>query len=216
MPRYSFVLAVAAYLVVVDIGLPEVLAEDANVVVMQTALAVKDGGGYNKAFSGSGTPNEIRFKGELILAKATGGTYGSGFTLMVVMEAADAVGLLSDKTVEEVKTFHRQWYGRTEESRERQCAVAVEDLGIGKEVSLDEAKPGDFVQFWRQKRGHSVLFLEWITEDGQRVGLKYRSSQRETDGVGDYTEYFSDAKGKDGTVDRKRIYFCRLSEKPDL
>ena len=32
-------------------------------------------------------------------------------------------------------------------------------------------RPGDFLQFWRtNKSGHSVVFLEWVEEDGRRLG----------------------------------------------
>ncbi len=34
------------------------------------------------------------------------------------------------------------------------------------------------------------------------MGIKYRSSQKSTDGVGDRIEYFADAAGHDGKVDR--------------
>jgi len=81
-------------------------------------------------------------------------------------------------------------------------------------VSADEAKAGDFLQFYRGKDGHSVVFLKWVEESGQRVGFTYRSSQKSTNGVGDKTEYFSDAAGKEGKVDRTRMYFGRLGKKP--
>ena len=216
MHRHSLTVVLAAICTIADAGLPQASGEDANATVLRLARAIKNGGGHNKAFSGSGTPKEIRFKKQRILSKATDGTYCSGFTFTVVMDAAESLGTLSEKTVDKVKAFQRQWYGTTEASRERQCVVAVEGLGIGKEVSHDEAKPGDFVQFWRKESGHSAVLLEWIIEGGQRVGLKYRSSQAKTDGVGDHTEYFADAKGKGGAVDRKRTYFCRLTIKPSL
>ena len=63
------------------------------------------------------------------------------------------------------------------------------------------------------KSGHSVVFLGWAEQDGKRVGLRYRSSQGSTKGVGDVTEYFTDAKdpdGKPGRVLRDRTYFGRL------
>jgi hypothetical protein len=56
------------------------------------------------------------------------------------------------------------------------------------------------------------VFLEWVEEGGERVGFKYRSSQGSTDGIGDRAEYFAGASGKDGAVDPKRMYFCRLHE----
>jgi len=172
-----------------------------------------DGGGYNLKWGGSGTPEEIRFKDARILAKGTDGTYCCGFTFAVVMKAAGEAGLLKDKSVEQIKRFQKQWYGAVTEpdTREKQCAVALGNLGIGKQVMPDEAQSGDFLQFWRTKSGHSVVFLKWVEQDGKRVGFTYRSSQGSTDGVGDKTEYFKDSGLEKGEVDPQRMYFGRLS-----
>jgi len=171
-----------------------------------------DGGGYNLKWGGSGTPEEIRFKDARILAKGTDGTYCCGFTFAVVMKAAGEAGLLKDKSVEQIKRFQKQWYGAVTEpdTREKQCAVALGNLGIGKQVMPDEAQSGDFLQFWRTKSGHSVVFLKWVEQDGKRVGFTYRSSQGSTDGVGDKTEYFKDSGIEKGEVDPHRMYFGRL------
>jgi hypothetical protein len=171
-----------------------------------------DGGGYNVKWGGSGTPREIRFKDARILARGENGTYCCGFTFTVVMQAASDAGLLSDKSVEQIKRFQKQWYGAVDDkpTRERQCAVALEHLGIGKQVSPHEAQPGDFLQFWRTKSGHSVVFLKWVEKDGQHIGFTYRSSQGSTDGIGDKTEYFKDSGIEKAEVDPQRMYFGRL------
>ena len=185
--------------------------------VLRAAADVPDGGGYNKTWAGTGTPAEVRFDGERVLAKGTGGTYCSGFTFSVAMAVAERRGLLAGKSVAAVKAFQKAWYGATEASRETQCALAVEALGVGKKVDAADAKPGDFAQLWRvpgangKPSGHSVVFVGWVVEDGQRVGLQYRSSQGSTDGVATTSERFADAKSKPGRVDRARTYFCRLS-----
>ncbi len=122
-------------------------------------------------------------------------------------------GLLKGKTADDVKAFQKQWYGATEESREIQCALAVEKLGIGKRIDPEDAASGDFLQFWRtNKSGHSVVFLGWVEEDGQRSGFKYRSSQGSTKGIGNQAEYFTGVPGADGKVVRERMYVCRLNE----
>jgi hypothetical protein len=185
-------------------------------IVLRIARAYPDGGGYSVKWTGSGTPEEIRHNDTRILAKCDAdGTYCSGFTFAVAMRAAGELGLLKDKSVEDVKKFQKSWYGNSkdQDTRERQCAVAVEQLGIGKAIELKDARPGDFCQIWRSdKSGHSVVFLEWVEENGKRVGLKYRSSQNGTKGIGDRTEYFSDAEGRRGKVLRDRTYFARLNE----
>jgi hypothetical protein len=131
------------------------------------------------------------------------------------MNVARERGLMADKRPDELRAFQKQWYGATEESREIQCAMAVEKLGIGKRIDPDKARPGDFLQFWRtNKSGHSVVFVDWVEQDGRRVGFKYRSSQGSTKGIGDRVEYFAEAEGKQGLVDRERMYFCRLHDAP--
>ncbi|HEY3394353.1 MAG TPA: hypothetical protein VGK58_16690 [Lacipirellulaceae bacterium] len=181
---------------------------------LEVAREYKDGGGYDNSWKGTGVPEEIRFKNERILAKGKG-TYCCGFTFAIAMEVSQERSLLDDKRVAEIRAFQKQWYGATEESREIQCAMAVEKLGIGKRIDPDEARPGDFLQFWRtNKSGHSVVFVEWVEKDGRRVGFKYRSSQGSTKGIGDRVEYFADADRKEGLVDRQRMYFCRLDDAP--
>jgi hypothetical protein len=132
------------------------------------------------------------------------------------MQAAAERGLLAGKSVDAVQRFQKEWYGATEEKeiREKQCALAIERLGIGREVErLEDARPGDFVQIWRSnKSGHSVVLVDWVRDAGRIVGLKYRSSQKSTNGIGDRVEYFADAPGSDGKVDRSRTYVARLNE----
>jgi hypothetical protein len=181
--------------------------------VVRVARTFPDGGGYNTKWAGSGTPEEIRFKDTRILAKGENGTYCCGFTFNVVMKAAGEAGLLKDKSADEIKRFQKDWYGavKDKETAERQCAIALEHLGIGKQVSPDDAQPGDFLQFWRTKSGHSVVFLKWVERDGKRIGVTYRSSQGSTDGVGDKTEYFKDSGEEKAEVDPSRMYFGRLN-----
>jgi hypothetical protein len=183
-----------------------------NTDVLEIARSYRDGGGYDSSWKGSGVLAEIRFKDERILAKGNG-SYCCGFTFAVAMDSAASRGLLRDKSVDEVRAFQKRWYGATEESREIQCALAVEMLGIGERVDVEKARAGDFLQFWRtNKSGHSVVFLGWIEEGGERVGFRYRSSQGSTKGIGDRVEYFAGVEGKDGAVDPKRMYFCQLNE----
>jgi hypothetical protein len=179
--------------------------------VVEIARAYPDGGGYE--WKGSGVPEEIRFSGEQILPKGKS-TYCSGFTFAVVMKAAAERGLLADKSISEVRAFQKDWYGATKESGETQCAYALEKLGVGKSVTAERVRPGDFLQLWRtNKSGHSVVFLDWVTEGGRPIGVKYRGSQTSTNGIGDRVEYFAGIAGKKGSVDPQRLYFGRLNER---
>jgi len=183
--------------------------------VLEIARSFKDGGGYIWE-GGSGAPRAIEFDGETILPAQKKGTYCSGFTFSVAMQSAAGRGLLKGKTVEQIRQFQKEWYGVPKDAAERQCALAVERLGVGKHVKdLADARPGDFVQIWRtNKSGHSVVLVDWVREGDNIIGLRYRSSQKSTDGIGDRTEYFADAPGREGNVDRSRTYVARLHEAP--
>lgn len=188
-------------------------APSPNEVVLRVARAYGDGGGYNTKWAGSGTPEEVRFGADRILAKGIDGTYCCGFTFAVAMKAGGQLKLFEGKTLEQIKRFQKEWYGAVEDPqiREKQCALAVGNLGVGREVSADEAQAGDFMQLWRGKSGHSVIFLSWIEKEGKRIGFNYRSSQGSTKGIGDNAEYFSDSGVEGGRVLRDRIYFGRFN-----
>lgn len=197
---------------------PATRPADGGADVLRVAGGFADGGGYNTQWAGSGCPDEVRHAGERVLARATGGTYCSGFTFAVAMAVAERRGLLAGKDVAQVRAFQKDWYGATPAGRETQCAYAMERLGIGRAVPLTDARPGDFVQLWRvpgptgKVSGHSVVLVDWVVEGGRRVGLVYRSSQASTAGVGTATERFADAAVNPGRVDRARTYAGRLAE----
>ncbi len=197
-------------------------AEDLSAEVLAAAEAVPDGGGYDASWSGSGTPAAVVVDGFTILSKGRGGSYCCGFTFAVATGVADEAGLLEGVSPERLKTFQKMWYGavslddagndaeRAEIAgiRERQIQAAVPWMGIGVAVEPRDAQPGDLLQFWRTKSGHSVVFTGWVMGDGpEPVGVRYRSSQGSTDGVGDTEELF---RGRGGSVDPKRMYFARL------
>lgn len=184
-----------------------------NDVVLTTVRQIPDGGGYNWTGGNTGVAEEINFKGTKILSKGNGGTYCCGVTFTVVMKSANELNMLDSLSPADVKLLQKRFYGVPKDAQERQCVMALEESGLGAEVSPDDAKAGDFMQFYREKGGHSVIFLKWVEENGQRVGFTYRSSQQSTNGVGDKTEFFSDAAGKEGKVNRQRIYFGRLGLK---
>lgn len=183
--------------------------------VLEAALALGSGGGYDSKWGGSGVPEEITHAGERILAKAADGTYCCGFTFAVAMRALAQRGALEGKRAADVRAFQKAWYGATKATAERQCALAVAQLGVGREVDADAARAGDFAQLWRLSKkpsGHSVLFLGWIELEGERVGFNYLSSQQSTDGIGYRAEFFGASKLASGRVDPSRTYFARLDD----
>lgn len=190
----------------------------ANETVLGVARAIPDGGVYDT--KGSGVPVDVVHKGVAILSKGAT-VYCSGFTFATAAEAARRRGLLEDKSVAQVKKFQQEWYGGASE-RQRGVPLtslqlsgpALEIIGIGKSVPLSDARSGDFVQYWRNTKepsGHSVVFLDWLTDaKGNRIGLKYRSAGF-TKGVSDSSEKFS---GHGGRIDPNRTFFSRLFDGP--
>lgn len=183
--------------------------------VLKAAESFGRGGGYDRSWSSSGCPAPVEHKGKTVLRGSDKGTYCCGWTFAVATKALAEAGELKSKSVEDLRRFQKVWFGATgkKEEAEKQCALAVEQLGVGREVTADEASAGDFAQLWRRRKkpsGHSVLFLGWVEVAGERVGFSYLSSQGSTDGIGYAVEYFADAKAGKGTVDPKRLYFARL------
>jgi len=176
--------------------------------VLRTAHAYPNGGKYN--WKGSGTPHPIVFKNETILKQGEGGTYCSGFTFAVAMQTAIDRGLLAEKSPEDIRKFQKEWYGATGDT-EKQAGPAMQNLNIGRSIPPEEARAGDFIQFWRGKSGHSAVFLNWVKQDGKKIGFQYRSTQKSTDGIGNKIEYFNDVPDKKGDVVRSRTYFARLN-----
>ena len=211
MHRLTIVLTI----VVAAASAPAAAVAKPSAQVLDVARSFDDGGGYIWS-GGSGAPRAIEFDGATILPAQEKGTYCSGYTFSVAMETAQRRGLLAGKTVAEVRRFQKEWYGIPKDAAETQCALAVERLGVGERIEkLAAARPGDFIQLWRtNKSGHSVVLVEWLREGRRIVGLRYRSSQGATDGIGDHAEFFSDAPGREGKVLRKRTYVARLFDAP--
>ena len=194
---------------------PEASAAGANALVLSAIDHMPGGGGY--VWKSTGVPRDVVHGGQVVLRKSeAAGTYCSGVTFAVVVEAATRAGLLGDVAFDRVKQFQRDWYGTHDAAAETQCVYAMEQLGIGRGVALRDARAGDFVQFWRQGgSGHSVVFIDWVIDADSRepVGLTYWSSQPATDGMGMNVEYFVGHVGPDeskGRVLPERVYAGRL------
>ncbi|TWT99667.1 hypothetical protein Pla108_06100 [Botrimarina colliarenosi] len=182
--------------------------------VIEIARSFPDGGGYDWTAGATGVKEPVVFKDACLLEANPDGSFCCGYTFAVAMRTAEERGLLADKSVEDARQFLKDWYGAPGGDKTL-VVLAVENLGIGRAVPFEEAQPGDFVQLWREGgSGHSVIFLHWVEEEGERVGFRYRSSQKLTDGIGDRTEYFAGAAGHDGRVLRDGTYACRLFEAP--
>ena len=181
-------------------------------LVLNLANRGPKGGTYELSErAGNGVPFEIVHEG-ITIAKQTPFVYCSGYTFSIAFRAAQELGLLEGKTVKQIRSFKFRWYG-AKGDRLRQQGPAMEYLGIGSQIPMSQAKPGDFCQLWRNLRtnnGHSVIFKGWLKDDkGQKIGIKYISAQGGS-GIADNTEKF---RGKGGGVLPEHLYFSRLKGK---
>lgn len=185
---------------------PDVSGED----IVAIARSFPEGGGVN--LKGTGTPEDVTFRGALLEPKGVNGTHCSGFTFAVVMRAALDRNLLGNVDAVTIRSFQREWYGAVKGFEEEQAPIAMAAMGIGRSVRARDAQPGDFLQLWRRDRsGHSAVFLDWIKREGKVIGVKYRSSQSTTGGIGDNIEYFSTSGMTGASVDPERFYVGRLN-----
>ncbi len=126
------------------------------------------------------------------------------------MDAAAKRRLIEDVEPYRIAQFQKEFYGIPQAARWRQIAYAMETLDIGYGVTADEVKAGDFVTFSRKATGHAAIFLNWVLDGDRVVGLRYRSSQANTNGVGDISEYFVGSGAAKETILPRTVYFGRL------
>ncbi len=122
-------------------------------------------------------------------------------------------------------TFYQHWQGFGVADY-ASSALAFESAGIGEELyeaRWDEALPGDFVNLSRSTgSGHAVIFVDWVMQNGQRVGLRYYGCNGSGDSCPDpadpqntsgnsgpsfVTEYF---EGHGGTVLPTYLFLGRV------
>lgn len=172
----------------------------------------------------TGMPIDIYFKGAEPLFKKPedSSTYCTGYTFSVAFTVALNRGLLNDFTDQNIVKMQEVWNAGNPASYPKLCVDAISKplasnlKALGKEVTINEAKEGDFCQIWRStKSGHSVIVLEMIKKDNKIIGIKYYSSNSSKNpttnrsGAGENTEYFSDSGG---TMLRKNTYYARLND----
>jgi hypothetical protein len=162
-----------------------------------------------------GTTRTLRYGGDVLCpGDPQGRCYCSGLTFEVFLEAwmrgmraagwSERVGALD---LAGMKRFQDQWYGTTGDRKTLRTALV--ENGLGGDVRHDQAEPGDFVQFWRRDgSGHCAVFLAWERDDvGAISGLRYWSTQKSTNGIGERTESFGEG-GR--SVIRAETYVVRL------
>ncbi len=162
----------------------------------------------------SGTTRDIWYQ-EVLVAEGDrdGRCFCVGLTWEVYMRAWEEVdrstggdGSINGVSVDDLYVFRTDWFVR--ELDGAGPSEAFEHYGVGEELTdVSKFLPGDFVQFWRHSgSGHNVIFVDWLVEGGDIVGLEYWSTQSSTDGVG----YNSERFGSSGSsIDRNLVFAGR-------
>ncbi|NUM53354.1 MAG: hypothetical protein HUU46_06905 [Candidatus Hydrogenedentes bacterium] len=163
-----------------------------------------------------GVTRDVFYNGELVAkGDEQGRCHCSGITWEVFMRAIEEYNrthnpkALHTWTVEDIKQFQFLWFGS--DGNKRCIHNAVLTYGIGTEIKEPaDARPGDFVQFWRGNgSGHSCIFQEWVRDDaGNITHLKYWSAQKKTNGISFNMETVGDPKG----IILDQVYIVRIGK----
>ena len=162
-----------------------------------------------------GTTRTLTYADEVLCTgDPQGRCYCSGLTFEVFLDvwlgAARRSGYperVKDFDLAAMRRFQDQWYGASGDRKTLRTALV--ENGLGTDVTHQQAEAGDFVQLWRHDgSGHCAVFLAWERDDvGAIAGLRYWSTQKSTNGIGERSESF----GSDGrAVIRAETYLVRL------
>ncbi|MHC4607570.1 MAG: hypothetical protein ACYTAF_11685 [Planctomycetota bacterium] len=167
---------------------------DLNALVLDVLREYPADGSYGyfwpKEGAWEGTTKDVVYGGRKL---ATGDpqrrSYCCGLMFEVYVEALVRAhgGPAPGVTADDLHELRLRMFGDSKQKPERRRLVqfALESTGLGRAVDPTDARPGDFVQFWRSNgTGHSAVFLGW-TDDG---GIRYWSTQESTGGIAEKTE----------------------------
>lgn len=138
----------------------------------------------------------------------------SGLTFEVFLRAwerwceeTERPARILDLDVADVRRLQREWFGTSGDRKTLLTAITKNHLGRRIERWKD-AQAGDFVQLWRHSgSGHSCVFRAWIREDEKIVGLRYWSTQKSTQGIGEREERFGESGA---AMKRDETYVVRV------
>jgi hypothetical protein len=174
---------------------------------------------WPKSGGWKGCTRDLAYAGELLAAgDPQGRAYCCGLTFEVFLEAwmrwcrrELRPERILDSDLARVRRIQSLWFGSRDDPTCLQRALVANGIG----VALDDpeaARPGDFVQFWRNDgSGHSVVFLAWVRGGRSIAGLRYWSTQAATNGIGERTERIGPGPRE---VDRARIHIARAGLPP--
>jgi hypothetical protein len=163
-----------------------------------------------------GNTRDLHYRGSLFARGDTWGRcYCCGLTFEVFFRAYEKYCqdkgwsfIIKDFDIHRLSNFLRQWFGSDGNLTTLQNAIVSN--GLGRAISMADAQPGDFIQFWRHSgSGHSVIFINWVKNNKDEVvGLHYWCTQKSTNGIGYAREYFGNSSG----IDIARIHIARVGK----
>ena len=194
-----------------------------NELVMEVVRSYPTDGTHTyhwpKSGSWKGCTKDLVYRGK-VLARGDkqGRAFCCGLTFEVFLEAwlrwcrqNKIEESIAGFDLEQVRKLQGQWFGSKDDPTCLRTALVENKIGHVVAKWAD-AKPGDFVQLWRNNgSGHSVVFLSWVKKQKKIVGVRYWSTQKATKGIGEREEGFGDGKRD---VDRKRFHLCRVGAIP--
>jgi hypothetical protein len=139
---------------------------------------------WKKGTHTDGTTLDIRVQG-ISLATVDDGVHCSGVTWEVWLRAMKEAGGLDSIGPAQLLALKDRWYIR--EGSETGFVDALVELGLGQRIErLEDLRPGDLVQFWRNSgKGHSAVFVSArYGADGRARGMVYWSAQSSSEGIG--------------------------------
>jgi hypothetical protein len=169
----------------------------------------------------NGVTENLSYGGRVLAKAHPSGSRAShcvGLTFEVFFKAMQErnrkLGLAIDDfngmSANDLQDFLLIWYVASGNKRISNIEVAVEKYGLGKRISrFEDAKRGDFMDFSRSNgTGHTVVFQNWVRDNGNITGVYYWSTQGSTNGIAYNTEYF-DTSGR-GNVLSNQVYIARV------
>lgn len=172
-----------------------------NAMVLETLVEYRTRGGGGYAWPArTGTQGTTRdlWLGRVRVARAGGGTHCVGVTFEVLWRTLEKLPGGSARlglTARSADRLRRLWFVPV--AGGMGAAEALPALGLGRRIaSLEDARPGDFVQVWAGEWGHSMIFLGWVRDErGVITGIRYWSSQPWTHGMGESEMAIGAAEG---------------------
>jgi len=133
-----------------------------------------------------GLTRDVRLGDDVVARGGAGGTHCVGVTFEVFWRALESCpgGAAAALDAAAARRLRTTWY--VPELGGQGAAAALEQSGLGTRVSLDDARPGDFVQAWSHSGlGHSMVLLGLVRDaSGAPTAIRYWSSQPWTEGIG--------------------------------